>query len=167
MYTDRNKYCKFVQFARLLEKSLIFTRKAKWTCTCAWLFVASQHFLLRQATDKLHSTGMAACLVSTMRCGAQIPDVMSVGRLKFRRAAPHICWSSEVTYTHMTLLAPKALSSQIWARLGPFTPSYRAHNSHWIQDRMRSTGGADMLDKTNSLPWWPHEANSKVIQPVV
>jgi len=31
MYTDRNKYCTFIQSVRLLEKSLIFTRKAKWT----------------------------------------------------------------------------------------------------------------------------------------
>jgi hypothetical protein len=57
MYTDRNKYCTFIQAVRLLEKSLIFTRKAKWTMTCVWLFLhnfPSKQFLLRQATGKLH-----------------------------------------------------------------------------------------------------------------
>jgi len=56
--------------------------------------------------------------VSTLRCGAQIPDVMSVGRLKFRRAAPHICGSSEATYTQKTLLAPRALRSQTIKKSG-------------------------------------------------
>jgi hypothetical protein len=132
MYTDRNKYYTFMQFVRLLEISLIFARKAKWISTCAWLFLynfLSKQSLLRQATDKLHSTGIATCLVSTvstLRCGAQIPDVMSVGRLKFWRVAPNICESSEATSIQKTLLAPRALSSQIFKKsrhaVGPSPP---------------------------------------------